>query len=89
MALRLLQAHVPTDLAPKAEAALADASAREIWTENGGPMGSVVTAVALLPPIVPSGMLLGDGYLKEAAGAFLLVMANVMTSPIQRIVPSI
>jgi uncharacterized hydrophobic protein (TIGR00341 family) len=45
MALRLLQAHVPTDLAPKAEAALADASAREIWTENGGPMGSVVTAV--------------------------------------------
>ena len=45
MALRLLQAHVPTDLAPKAEAALTDASAREIWTESGGPMGSVVTAV--------------------------------------------
>jgi uncharacterized membrane protein len=38
----------------------------------------VMVAVALLPPIVASGMLLGDGYLKEAAGAFVLVMANVI-----------
>jgi uncharacterized hydrophobic protein (TIGR00341 family) len=38
----------------------------------------VMVAVALLPPIVASGMLLGDGYLKEAVGAFVLVMANVI-----------
>jgi uncharacterized hydrophobic protein (TIGR00341 family) len=45
MALRLLQTHVPADLAASAEAALEEASAKEVWTETGGPMGCIVSAV--------------------------------------------
>ena len=45
MALRLLEAYLPTDLADVAKGALAEASAQEIWSEERGPIGSVVTAV--------------------------------------------
>jgi len=38
----------------------------------------VMVAVALLPPTVASGLLLGDGYLMEASGALVLVVANVI-----------
>jgi uncharacterized membrane protein len=33
--------------------------------------------VAILPPTVASGLLLGDGHLREGLGAFVLVVANV------------
>jgi uncharacterized hydrophobic protein (TIGR00341 family) len=38
----------------------------------------VTVAVALLPPLVVFGMLLGAGYYDEALGAFLLVSVNVV-----------
>ncbi len=44
----------------------------------GANLVGVMVAVALLPPTVASGMLLADGHLKEAGGAFLLVVANVI-----------
>ena len=40
MALRLLNAHVPQDLAARAEEALNEAGAQEIWCESGGRFGS-------------------------------------------------
>lgn len=45
MALRLLNAHVPQDLAPRAEEALGEAGAEQVWCESGGSFGSVVKAV--------------------------------------------
>jgi uncharacterized hydrophobic protein (TIGR00341 family) len=36
----------------------------------------VMVAVALLPPTVASGLLLGEGHLQEALGALLLALAN-------------
>ena len=38
----------------------------------------VMVAVSLLPPLVTGGMLLGSGLGKEAAGAFLLFLTNVV-----------
>jgi len=38
----------------------------------------VMVAVSLLPPLVTSGMLLGNGFNREAAGAFLLFLTNVV-----------
>ncbi|MFO7678342.1 MAG: TIGR00341 family protein [Thermoplasmatota archaeon] len=38
----------------------------------------VMTAVALLPPIVTSGLLFGSEYLNESFGAFLLFMVNLV-----------
>jgi uncharacterized hydrophobic protein (TIGR00341 family) len=38
----------------------------------------VMVAVALLPPLVNFGLLLGSGHRSEAFGAFLLVVANVV-----------
>jgi uncharacterized hydrophobic protein (TIGR00341 family) len=46
-------------------------------TGAGASLVGVMVAVALLPPTVACGMLLSDGFLKEAGGAFLLVVANV------------
>jgi uncharacterized membrane protein len=37
-----------------------------------------MVAVALLPPLVTLGMLLGGGHLEPALGAFLLVMVNLV-----------
>lgn len=37
-----------------------------------------MVAVALVPPLVASGMLLGEGYVAWAGGAFLLTVANVI-----------
>lgn len=39
----------------------------------------VMVAVALLPPLVCFGLLLGAGLLAQAAGAFLLVSANIIS----------
>jgi uncharacterized membrane protein len=47
-------------------------------TGAGASLVGVMVAVALLPPTVACGMLLSDGFLKEAGGAFLLVVANVI-----------
>lgn len=44
MALKILEAHVPTELAPDAEAILRDRS-EQAWSEEGGRFGSVVRAV--------------------------------------------
>lgn len=38
----------------------------------------VMVAVALVPPLVASGLLLGGGYPSEASGAFLLLMTNLI-----------
>jgi uncharacterized hydrophobic protein (TIGR00341 family) len=38
----------------------------------------VMVAVALLPPLTVCGLLLGTGQIKEAAGAFLLFMTNII-----------
>jgi uncharacterized hydrophobic protein (TIGR00341 family) len=38
----------------------------------------VMVAVALLPPLVTFGMLLGAGYFYEALGAMLLVLTNII-----------
>jgi uncharacterized hydrophobic protein (TIGR00341 family) len=38
----------------------------------------VMVAVALLPPLVTSGMLLGSGYFHEASGAMLLLFTNLI-----------
>ena len=38
----------------------------------------VMVAVALLPPLVTSGMLLGAGYWQQALGAFLLTVTNII-----------
>ena len=39
----------------------------------------VMVAVALLPPVVASGLLLGDGHYLKAVGAFLLFLVNVLS----------
>lgn len=39
----------------------------------------VMVAVALLPPLVASGLLLGDGHFIKAVGAFLLFLVNVLS----------
>ena len=44
MALKILEAHVPSELAPEAEALLREVS-EQTWTEEGGRFGTVVRAV--------------------------------------------
>jgi uncharacterized hydrophobic protein (TIGR00341 family) len=39
----------------------------------------VMVAVALLPPLVAAGLLLGAGYWMDASGAFLLVFVNIVS----------
>jgi hypothetical protein len=43
-----------------------------------GAVIGVMVAVALVPPLVVSGMLLGDGHFTSAGGAWMLTMANVI-----------
>jgi uncharacterized hydrophobic protein (TIGR00341 family) len=45
MALRLVEAYVPEDLVPNAEEVLREAAAEEVWSEQRGPFGAVVSAV--------------------------------------------
>ncbi len=45
MALRLLEAHLSPDLVPSAEEALREAACEDLWSEEGGPFGAVVSAV--------------------------------------------
>jgi uncharacterized hydrophobic protein (TIGR00341 family) len=59
--------------------ALAAGTAGALAYTTGAPtyLIGVMVAVAILPPTVASGLLLGDGYLREGAGALVLVLANV------------
>ena len=43
-----------------------------------GAVIGVMVAVALVPPLVVCGMLLGEGYVTTAGGAFLLTVANLI-----------
>jgi uncharacterized hydrophobic protein (TIGR00341 family) len=45
--------------------------------QSGAVIG-VMVAVALVPPVVVCGMLLGEGYVSSAFGAFLLAAANII-----------
>jgi len=59
--------------------ALAAGCAGALAYTTGAPtyLIGVMVAVAILPPSVASGLLLGDGHPREAAGALVLVLANV------------
>lgn len=59
--------------------ALAAGCAGALAYTTGAPtyLIGVMVAVAILPPTVASGLFFGDGYLREGAGALLLVLANV------------
>jgi len=59
--------------------ALAAGAAGTLAYTTGAPayLVGVMVAVALLPPTVASGLLLGEGLFEEALGGFLLVIANV------------
>ena len=60
--------------------ALAAGSAGTLAFTSGvsGALIGVMVAVALMPPLVTCGMLLGEGEWLLSAGAFLLVAANVI-----------
>lgn len=60
--------------------ALAAGSAGTLAFTRGlsGAVIGVMVAVALVPPLVVCGMLLGEGYVVAALGAFLLTTANVI-----------
>lgn len=60
--------------------ALAAGSAGALAYTGGLPSAviGVMVAVALLPPLVVLGLLLGDGHLGPAVGAFVLVVTNVV-----------
>ncbi len=60
--------------------ALAAGSAGTLAFTEGlsGAVIGVMVAVALVPPLVVSGMLLGEGYTSSAGGALLLAMTNVI-----------
>ncbi len=60
--------------------ALAAGSAGTLAFTQGlpGAVIGVMVAVALMPPLVVSGMLLGEGHFASATGAFLLTIANVI-----------
>ena len=60
-------------LASGAAAALAFASG------TSASLIGVMVAVALLPPLVTSGILLGSGYFVQAFGAFLLLVTNLIS----------
>jgi uncharacterized hydrophobic protein (TIGR00341 family) len=59
--------------------ALAAGCAGALAYTTGAPtyLIGVMVAVAILPPTVASGLLLGDGHVREGLGALLLVVANV------------
>jgi len=59
--------------------ALAAGCAGALAYTTGAPtyLIGVMVAVAILPPTVASGLLLGDGHLREGFGALVLVLANV------------
>jgi uncharacterized hydrophobic protein (TIGR00341 family) len=60
--------------------ALAAGSAGTLAFTQGlsGAVIGVMVAVALMPPLVVSGMLLGEGYMASAFGALLLTTANLI-----------
>ncbi|MFH1743918.1 MAG: TIGR00341 family protein [bacterium] len=60
--------------------ALASGAAGAISLTAGVPSAfvGVMVAVALLPPLVTCGMMIGAGYLPHAARAFLLLLTNVI-----------
>jgi uncharacterized hydrophobic protein (TIGR00341 family) len=60
--------------------ALAAGSAGTLACTQGlsGAVIGVMVAVALMPPLVVSGMLLGEGYISSALGALLLTIANLI-----------
>jgi uncharacterized hydrophobic protein (TIGR00341 family) len=66
--------------APDIILALAAGTAGTLAFTSGYPQTviGVMVAVALLPPVVAFGLLLGSGQFPVAAGAFLLVAANVI-----------
>jgi uncharacterized hydrophobic protein (TIGR00341 family) len=82
---------------PDVAVALAAGSAGALTFTSGLPAAlvGVMVAVALLPPLVNAGLLLGSGYVPGAFGALLLVLTNVVclnlagvvTFRIQRIRP--
>lgn len=59
--------------------AFAAGAAGTVAFTSGAPtyLVGVMVAVALLPPTVVSGLLVGSGHLREAYGAFLLVATNI------------
>jgi uncharacterized hydrophobic protein (TIGR00341 family) len=59
--------------------ALAAGCAGALAYTTGAPtyLIGVMVAVAILPPTVASGLLLGDGHLREGFGALVLVLANI------------
>lgn len=65
---------------PDVAVALAAGSAGALTFTTGLPSAlvGVMVAVALLPPLVAGGLLLGSGYTVQAAGALLLVVTNVV-----------
>lgn len=65
---------------PDVAVALAAGSAGALTFTTGIPSAlvGVMVAVALLPPLVNAGLLLGSGYPTGALGAFMLVVTNVV-----------
>jgi uncharacterized membrane protein len=65
---------------PDVAVALAAGSAGALTFTTGIPSAlvGVMVAVALLPPLVNAGLLLGSGYFPGALGAFMLVLTNVV-----------
>lgn len=65
---------------PDVAVALAAGSAGALTFTTGLPSAlvGVMVAVALLPPLVNAGLLLGTGYVPQALGALLLVLTNVV-----------
>ena len=54
------------------------AGALSLTTGASGTLIGVMVAVALLPPTVVTGMLIGSGHFKEASGAAELVAINLV-----------
>ena len=74
----------PTDML----LAFAAGAAGTVAYTSGAPtyLVGVMVAVALLPPTVVSGLLVGGGYFREAYGALLLVSTNVVAVTLAAIV---
>lgn len=77
--LESIRSRIEVDL-PDIGLALAAGCAGTLAFTSGlpGALIGVMVAVALLPPLVVTGLLLGSGNLAESAGAALLVLANVI-----------
>ena len=58
--------------------AAGSAGVMSVTAEAPSALIGVMVAVALLPPLATSGLLLGSGHVKEALGAFSLYAANVI-----------